>query len=400
MGHRGHGEGSVYKRKSDGLWAASISVGGGTRKTFYGKTRKEVQAKLTDALQALKQGRAIGDSRQPFGMFLRHWLDTVKRPQVRDSSYRAYDNYARRITPLIGHIRLGDLRASHIQSAYSELESKLSGRTIRTIHYMLHQALRQAMEWELIGRNHAELVTLPRVARHDASTFTVEQLQQLFSCNRQTRWYPLWLLLASTGMRHGEAMALKWDSIDWTARTLVVRHTLQWKKGEGLLLHEPKTSASRRTIHLTSEVLDSLSEHQTRQHRDEDSEGFQFHGFVFCSHLGTPFYPTDVYRAWNHALKCADLPHIRIHDLRHTAATLLLTEGIHPRVAQEMLGHHSVNITLSVYSHVLPSMHKEAAMRLGDVLRRSLDTPIAAIQQEDTAQADPLPKLAGAGVPS
>jgi integrase len=367
---RGNGEGTIYERSSGG-WAATLSVGGGKRKTIYAKTRKEAQQRLNDAIQALRQGKAVSDSRQTLGVFLLRWLEEVKQPQVRFSSYRAYQHWTRRLTNLLGDIKLCDLRSSHIQKAYSDVREDLAARSIHQMHYVLKQSLQQAVEWELVSRNHAEHVVLPRCARYAAHTLTVAQLQQLLTATRESRWYPLWLLLASTGMRHGECTGLQWDSVDLESATLTVTKTLHWERGRGLVLAEPKTSSSRRTMHLTDDAVSALRDHRERQNNEVKAAGSNWSNgdFVFCTHHGTPFYPTDLYKAWRYALDSTGLPRVRIHDLRHGAATYLLVQGVHPRVAQEYLGHGSVQLTLSLYSHVLPTMHKEAAMRLGDLLK-------------------------------
>lgn len=368
---RGHGEGSIYQRK-DGRWTAAISIGGGQRKPFYGKTRREVQQKLTAALQAQEQGRLATERKQKVGQYLQRWLEDQVRRSVRPRTYESYDLNVRRLDEYIGNIRLDALRPSHLEHCYTQmLDRGLSPRSVEQAHTVLRIALRRAVRWGLIPQAPTALVTPPRPERKEMRPLTPTETQTLLRSTADDRLHPLWVLLVTTGLRIGEASGLHWADIDLANGTLAVRHSIQRQKGKGLVLSDLKTKRSRRTIHLAPSVLRALREHRKRQNEERLRRGpkwkeqlgpeWQDRDLVFCSRSGGPIEPATVWRAFHRALTRADLPLIRVHDLRHTAATYMLVLGVHPKVVQELLGHSTVTLTLDTYSHVLPALHKEAA---------------------------------------
>ncbi len=195
------------------------------------------------------------------------------------------------------------------------------------------------------------------------------QLQQLLNFTAGSRWHGLWVLLGTTGLRLGEALGLKWDDIDFTERRLVVRRTLQRHPGRGLVFAPPKTEKSRRTIHLSEAARQSLLGHwQTEPDRRAQARGWMETGLVFTNVGGGPVESGEVNRALTRALRAAGLQHIRVHDLRHTVASLLLEAGVHPKVVQELLGHSTIRLTLDTYSHLTPALHQEAARTMDRVI--------------------------------
>lgn len=223
-----------------------------------------------------------------------------------------------------------------------------------------------------MARNITDGATVPRPDRKEMETLSCEQLSQLFEATRTDRFAALWVLLGTSGLRIGEALGLKWTDIDFSARTLIVRRALQRHEDGGLVFAEPKSKQSRRTVQLSTLACTALREHRERQafeRKTADSE-WHDHNLVFCTAFGTPLDRGRIHLNWIPALKKAGLPRIRLHDLRHTAATLMLQEGVHPKVVQEMLGHSSISVTLDIYSHVAPTLHREAADRMDALLRR------------------------------
>jgi integrase len=172
--------------------------------------------------------------------------------------------------------------------------------------------------------------------------------------------------MATTGLRIGEALGLGWDDVNTEARTLRVRRAIQRQTGKGLVFIEPKSAQSRRTIDLTQTAIEALHKHRTSQLESRLQLGVRWrnHDMVFCSQVGTPLDPMNTYHRFQKALQESGLPRMRQHDLRHTAATLMLSEGIHPRIVQEMMGHSSITLTLATYSHVMPTLQREAAEKL------------------------------------
>lgn len=364
--HRGHHEGTCTKRR-DGRWAAAISIPGGKRKWFYGKTRKAVQDKLREALAAQHEGRLLVGRSQTVNAYLAGWLENVK-PSVRPRTYDSYALNVRRLGRHIGEIKLDALRPSHVQECYSQLQGYgLAPRSVRQAHMVLHRALRQAMQWDLVVRNVTEAVNVPRPPHQERPTLSAEQLNQLFAATEGQRWHALWVLLGTRGLRLGEAMGLRWSDINFDTKQLVILRALQRQSaGAGLQFVEPKSATSRRTVALGEMACWALRDHRRRQNEERLSLGSEWHAndLVFCTVFGDPMDPGRIGRYLDRDLRNANCPRIRVHDLRHTAATILLQQNEHPRLVQELLGHSNIALTLGTYSHVAPTMHREAADRM------------------------------------
>ena len=379
---RGHNEGTIFRREGklrrDGTRGPTMYVsqltfegtdGRKHRKTLYGQTRKEVQDKLEEARLERRQGRLTPSARQTVSEYLDAWLQVVEH-SVRYSAFVSYKQQVRRLKPYIGDVRLDHLKPAHVQQAYADLQGRgLSARSVQLAHVVLHNALKQAVQLDLIPRNPTELVKAPRPVRHEMKTLTAEQADHLFRHTEDDRWHTLWIVLCTTGLRLGEGLGLRWKDIDLAGRMLTVQRAVQRQTGKGLILVEPKTAMSRRSVHLTTIACDSLRIHRTTQLAQRLALGARWEDrdMVFASELGRPLDPSVVSRRFQVTLRSCGLQPVRLHDLRHTAATLMLREGVHPRIVQEMLGHVSISVTLDTYSHVLPTMHREAVSKLDDL---------------------------------
>ena len=351
---RGHGEGSIYRRP-DGRWTATIDLGwqGGKRrrKFLYGKTRAEVAQKLAVALKAHRDGQVFGDERTTVEQFLRAWLRSVE-PSVGPRTWIRYEELIRlHAVPHIGRVRLTRLGARQLDQLYGELvRAGLSPTTVVQLHRILHHALRDAMRWNLVARNATELVTPPRKAHHDFVTFTPEQARCFLEAVKGDRLEALYILALTTGMREGELFGLRWADVNLAAGSLHLVKML-------------KTRSSRRQVLLVSVAVDALGRHLARQREERLLLGLEWddHGLVFTNTVGRPLHPSNfLQRSFYPLLEQAGLPRIRFHDLRHSAATLLLGLGIHPKIVSEMLGHSQIAITLDLYSHVTATMQQEA----------------------------------------
>lgn len=366
MGRRGHGEGTIYKR-TDGRWEGAISLDGRQRKRFYGKTRKEVQEQLTNVLKARQEGLLATGPTQTVAQYLAQWLEDTVKHSVRPRTREAYDLNVRRLVPHLGTIRLNRLTPAQVQAAYAALLDRgLSRRSVEQAHTVLHRALHQAVQWGLIGRNPTEAVAVPRPERREMKTLTAEELQTLFTSTASHRLHALWVVLATTGLRLGEATGLRWEDVDFGGCRVTVRRAVQRQRGKGMVAVEPKTERSRRTVHIAEGTAGALREHKRRQAAERLCAGplWQDHGLVFCNTTGGPLDPARVRKPFRIALERAGLPNIRVHDLRHSCATLLLSQGVHPKVVQELLGHSTITLTLDTYSHVIPALHMEAATKM------------------------------------
>jgi integrase len=325
-----------------------------------------VSAKKAEALANQQKGIQPPSGKETVWQYLDFWLKSVKS-SVRPLTHQSYDLNVRRLRPLIGRLKLSNLKPAAIEAAYAQLQADgLSARSVRQVHTVLHGALKKAVMWELIGRNPSEAVSVPRPERHEMKTLNEEQIQRLFASTSEDRLHALWVVLTTSGLRLGEACGLQWQDWDTERGSLNVRRALQRQKGAGMVFVEPKTRLSRRTVNLPPGTQDVLAAHRKRQLEERMKAGayWQDQDLIFCRENGTPLEPTNLLPLFHRALKKADLPKIRLHDLRHTAATHLLRMGVHPKVVQEMLGHSTITLTLDTYSHVVPSMQEAAALKM------------------------------------
>ncbi len=371
-GKRGNNEGSITRR-SDGRWQARITLENGKRKSLYGKTRQEAAQRLTAALRQRDQGLPLVEEKQTVKQYLAGWLATIK-PSVRVRTWQRYEQYVRlHIVPSLGKTPLAKLTPQQIQRLYADrLEAGCSPTSVKHLHTVLHKALEDALRLGLVQRNVADLVKPPRMRHHEMHVLSLEQTRTLLSIAHGDRFEALYTLAVTTSMRRGELLALRWREVDLTSQmaTVQVRATLQ-KTTDGFVYAEPKSARSRRKIALTTAAADALRAHRVRQREERLRVGpeWQDNDLVFCTHQGRPLLASNLLnRNFWPLLAKAGLPRIRFHDLRHTAATLLLLQGVHPKVVSEMLGHSSVSLTLDVYSHVLPDMQRDATLALDRAL--------------------------------
>jgi len=378
---RGPGEGSIHPRQ-DGRWAGSVHLGyedgRRVRKHVLGHSRKEVAAKLEALLRAKQEERPIPDRRTKLGPFLRRWLDEVARPTLRASTYSSYDDILRlHLVPGLGRIPIAKLAPDEVQSFLNaKLASGLSPRRVRYLHAVLRRALVTAERWGLVTRNVAKLVDPPRVPRYEIRPLTPEQARRLIETASDDRLRALWITALGTGLRQGELLGLRWEDVDLDARRLRVRHTLARVDGK-LVLLEPKTARSRRTIVLPAVVVVALRAHRSRQKLERLGAGSRWvdSGHVLATTIGTPIEAAAVTRAFGRALARAGLPHSRLHDLRHAAATFLLAGGFGLEDVKDLLGHSSIVLTSDTYGHVLEQRQRQVADGMDAVLGGWLPRP-------------------------
>src|SRR5829696_3344409 len=372
---RGNYEGSITKR-SDGRYMARYTVQtaeGPRRKTLYGKTRAEVAEKLTRAMADRDNGLDFDAKNVRVGEYLDKWLTDAVRDTVRPSTHERHEALIRRhIKPMLGRLKLKALTPAHVQGLYRDrLDSGLSPATVQKVHVVLHKALAQAVRWSLVPRNPTEAVKAPRPAPEEMRPLNREQAKALLETARRERFEALYVLAVTTGLRQGELLGLKWEDVDLENSLIRVRRTLIRNRGR-LLLGEPKTKRSRRTVRLTEAAVQALKEHLARQIDQMERLGdlYEDQGLIFATQRGTLVNPTNLRkRSFAPLLEKAGLLPIRFHDLRHTCATLLLSRNVNPKIVSEMLGHATIAITLDTYSHVLPTMQDGAARALEDALR-------------------------------
>lgn len=376
MRKRGNGEGSIYQRL-DGRWTASVTCGRQPngkpkRKYLYGNSRKEVAEKLASAQVKNNQGIPLGDDRQKLSDFLGTWLIDVIKPS---KSWRTYSSYKglveRHIVPELGRVVLTKLTPQQVQTFLNrKSESGLSSRTVQYIRTVLGAALSQAVNWELVSRNVARLTsTVSSSPKDEIRPYTEEESAEFFRAAADDRLAALYVLAITTGARQGELLGLQWSSVDFDQKKLVIKHTLL-KKEKEFILTSPKTDRSKRTIHLSKVALDALTRHQEIQTQDKQLAGEDWTGndlnLIFTTSIGTPIDRSNLRRRFHKTLADAKLRPIRFHDLRHTAATFLISKGVAPRTVMEILGHSTIRVTMDIYTHVLEEQQLAAASKMDE----------------------------------
>ncbi|MBA3551675.1 MAG: site-specific integrase [Actinobacteria bacterium] len=271
--------------------------------------------------------------------------------------------------PRLGEIPLQRITARLLVDLYEDLlktgsrtRGPLSAKSVRNIHGMIHQALGDAVRWGRLARSPADQATPPRRRPVEMKTWRAEELGTFLGHVREDRLSAAWLLLATTGMRRGELLGLRWEDVDLEAGRAAIRRT--WIVVDGHAeASTPKTAKGRRTVPLAAETVAALKAHRVSQLEERVAlgPGYQDSGLVFCREDGAPLHPDSLSQAFERRTAAAGLPRIRLHDVRHSYATVALRAGIPAKVVSEILGHANIGITLDTYSHVIPTMAEEAA---------------------------------------
>jgi site-specific recombinase XerD/predicted RNA-binding Zn-ribbon protein involved in translation (DUF1610 family) len=337
-------------------------------------TQKECQAAMNKLLVAVEQQTYTAPTKATVKQYLtKEWLPAVKAT-IRPSTYNSYVQHVEcHIVPHIGAVKLQKLSGSQVNALYAKLAESggldgkkgLSPQTIHHVHACLHKACKDAVRWGQLSRNPLDAADPPRAkgdSTREMKTWTKEQLKAFLEAVREDRLSPLWHTIAMTGMRRGEALGLRWIDVDLEAGRLSIRRALI-PINRDVVVSEPKTAKGRRVVALDSGTVEVLKGQAARQleERSNWDEGWVESGLVFTAENGAALDPESISRYWRQAVKKTMLPTIRLHDLRHTHATLALQAGVHPKVVSERLGHATVSITLDTYSHAIPAMQEEAA---------------------------------------
>lgn len=369
--HRGNGAGSVYQRKADKLWVAALSIAG-QRVTAYRHTRHDAEEALRLLRKAREENRPLRDGRQPLGDCLADWLRDVQ-PSISISTRQRYESVIRlHIEPAFGRTQIGKLSPAMIQALYRELQAAGKRRPLlNTIQTVLHQALRRATQWDLISRNPADYVSLPRAEPRQGpgTALTLEEAQRfLTAAEADSEWWPYWITALTTGLRPGELLALRWSKLNLETAELTVAATLE-REG-GLRVKELTKSRRERIVPLLPLAVDALRKHRLSQaeRRLQAGPAWQNLDLVFTAAHGRIIEPKIQHRRLTRVLDAAGLPHLRPHDLRHSAASLLIALGVDPVTAALILGHSRASLTLDLYSHSSSERAREAIGRLGRAL--------------------------------
>ncbi|MCK9357340.1 MAG: site-specific integrase [Dehalococcoidia bacterium] len=384
--------GYVHERPSqdpkEKTWELQVDIGrdpktGRRRRvseTVHGSHRA-AQARLAELLVEVENQRHKKPAKNvTVAEYLDHWISNYVELRCAPRTVESYQYVARKlVAPEIGAVRLWDLTADHLQELYrTKLAQGLSRRTVRYCHSLMAQALTYAVRQEVLARNVADLADPPSLEHQERATLRLENTDAFLTAARDTPYYVVFYTMLHTGLRRGEALALRWGNVDLglpnlgVAASVTVTASLT-KVAGALVLREPKTAAGRRRVPLTPSCALVL-----RQHRDEQQKlrtslrsSLAADDFVFTRPEGGPLDPSTVSKAFGAILRKARLPKMPLHGLRHTHATHLLTSGVHPKVVQERLGHASIRETMDTYSHTVPGLQEAAAKKFDDLLAGS-----------------------------
>lgn len=373
--------GSIFRRH--GGYAIRVDLGPdpatGKRRQHYKqgfRTKREAEAALDELLATVRSGDLVSQTATTLGQFLDDWL-AGQNQRLKETTWNSYSVAVERIRNGLGKRKLQALAPLEIERFYLQLAESggrtgrpLAAKTIRNTHVVLRKALDDAERLGLVQRNAAAVARPPVAHRTEQQTWSADNLRAFFAHAADDRLYAAYVLLATTGMRRGEALGLRWSDLDLEHGQLAVVNTLTTVNYRPIL-STPKTKRSRRVIYLDPATVDVMRRHRALQQTERAAAGpARYHeiDFVFRDELGRPIHPEWFTREFGRQARAAQLPTIRLHDLRHTFATLALKEGVHPKVVSERLGHATVGITLDLYSHVTPAIAREAADTVGSLI--------------------------------
>jgi integrase len=333
-------------------------------------TKKDAEKRLSELLSQLDNGIYIKPGKSTLAEFLKLWLRDYAKPNLSPRGFERYESIIRvHLTPNLGNIPLSQLRPEYIQKYYTgKLNSGLSARTVRYHHVVLHIALKTAVKWGLVGRNATDAVDPPRSRKTEMNTWDEDNIICFLNTAKDTPYYALFYTALFTGMRRSELLALRWQDIDLIFSQISVNRSLHQLNNGSFVFTQPKSAKSQRTIALPPSAILVLKEHLEKQKLEKSMQGIPLNDkdLVFCHPDGKPLRPNTVSRAWTILAARAGLKVIRLHDARHSHASLMLKQGTHPKIVQERLGHSTISVTLDTYSHVAPGLQQAAANRFDE----------------------------------
>ena len=375
---RGH-----IKTRSKGSWTIIFNLG---RDPATGKskqqwvtvrgTKKQAETRLAELLNQMDTGGFIKPTKETFGSFLQRYLDDYISTQIRATTLEAYQQRGKHLIDGLGHIPVSELREEHIHKYYREKSKTLSPGTLIKHHNLLRSALSQGVIWRTLTRNVAEAVKPPKVSRKEMRALTGPEVHRMLEACEDTAWHSIFHTLTWTGLRRSELLGLRWKDVDLILASLRVVQSVQRLNTGEFIVQEPKTASGRRTIALSPASCLVLREHREKQEADATLLGRQLaeDDLVFSHPDGSPRDPSTLTLAFRRLTRRIGLDGVRLHDLRHTMASLYLEQGVNPKTVAERLGHASVTITLDLYSHCLPGVQEAAAVQFDTAMEQAKST--------------------------
>ncbi|MZP28655.1 tyrosine-type recombinase/integrase [Heliobacterium undosum] len=375
---RANGEGSVFRSK-DGYWNAQITIGRKkdgrlhyVRKRF--KTMQDALAWKNKSIHELQQKRFLLPNDITLEKWLQLWLETYIKPSVRPKTWENYEYICRcHLVPELGKEKIQKLTSFHFQKMLSDKRnSGLSTRTVDLIRVVTRSAFAQAVNEGILLTNVVDKVRRPNQTKKEIRVLSTDELQRFVQSAMSDRLGTAFALLLGTGLRLGELLALRWDDVDFSQNLIRIRRSaIRLKAPEGrrktrVVIQAPKSKSGKRDIPLFDVLANLLKEWKRVQVEESLTYGHEYinSGYVVTHRNGTMMDQSNLTRAFHVLLNKASLPKTNIHALRHTYATQLLEKNVHPKVAQELLGHSSITVIMNTYSHVLPEIKKLSVKKL------------------------------------
>lgn len=370
--------GQIIKRGE--TWTVRIFLGRDTtgKRRYFNKTihgnKTDANKYLTGKLREKDLGIFIEPASMSLSDYLDKWLSESVKQRVREQTLDSYKMQLKHVRNSLGSRKLSDIKTLDVQKLINSLTAKgLAPRTVRYVHAVLSSALKQAIKWNILSQNPCTSCDLPRKIKKEMKCLTTEQTVAFLEAAQNTKHFALYRLVVETGLRPEEYLGLQWKDIDVERGVISIqRAVIEGRKG-GFYFDEPKTNGSRRSIPISQDLIAELKKHRRAQLEEKLKLGSVYRNLdlVFASEIGTPLQQKNMRdRHFKPLLKKAGLPDdVRVYDLRHTTATMLLSEGVNPKIVSERLGHASIVLTLDTYSHVLPTMQEDATARLETMLR-------------------------------
>jgi integrase len=373
---REKGDGSIYQRASDQKWVAYAKIEEGKKKYVYGNTKAEASKKLKVLQRSIEDKTLILAKTETVEAYLRYWLE-VHSAKVKETTVISCKARIESCISHIGHIKLQKLTGEHLQKMYAALREQQKQATIHMLHSILKVAFKDAIRWKRIARNPCDDVDAPTIQHEERPFLNTDQCKMLLKAAQDTDIECFLCMALTTGMRRGEMLGLRWSDIDMEQKFLSVQRTASYFKsasaGKYMVTEtSPKTKASKRSIRLTDFLISALKRHKKRQLEMRLLIGQEWinKDLVFCNHMGEHFSVKTIAFRYKKLLQENNLPQLHLHDLRHSAATLLASMGISAKVIQEILGHSSIVITQNLYGHVIEGMQEEAMGKMDDLFKR------------------------------
>ncbi|MCX6007274.1 MAG: tyrosine-type recombinase/integrase, partial [Chloroflexi bacterium] len=335
-------------------------------------TKKEAEKRLSELLHELDTGTFMKPGKTTLAEYLERWMKDYARPNLAPRTVEGYESIIRKhLIPKLGHLQLMRLKPEHLQKYYADLMQSgrcnnrggLSAQTVRHHHTALHKAIQTAVEWGLLTRNVADAVKPPRAGQAEMQTWNENEIMRFLEAAKATQYYALFYTALFTGMRRSELLALRWQDVDSILSQIYVNRSMHQLKDGSFVFRSPKTAKGRRLVALPPSAILVLRDHYNKVAQDRLLLGVTLKNddLVFGEADGKPMRPNRITRAWPMLAERTGLKVIRLHDARHTHASIMLKKGIHPKIVQERLGHASIAITLDTYSHVSPGLQAAAA---------------------------------------